>query len=78
MVVVSVPVLNEPDVPDAPLGEELHEALLVDDHEIVVLELYATNVDATESDTVGLVGAAPTVIVTFLLADPPEPVHVTA
>jgi len=65
-------------VPEAPLGEEVHEVLLVDEKVTVVLELYATNVDATESDTVGLVGAAPTVIVTFLLADPPEPVHVTA
>ena len=62
---VRAPVLNDPDVPEAPLGEDVHAVLLVDDHVMVVLESYATNVDAAESDTVGLVGAAPTTIVTL-------------
>jgi len=62
--VVSAPVLNEPDVPEAPLGEEVHEVLSVDDHVIVVLELYAIEADAALTFTVG-VGAAPTIIVTI-------------
>lgn len=53
MVVVSAPVLNEPDVPEAPLGEEVHEVPLVDDHVIVVLALYAIEVDAALTLTVG-------------------------
>jgi len=71
-VAVSAPVLNEPDVPEAPLGEEVHEALLVDDHEIVVLALYAIEVDAAESDTVGGI-----VLLVLLIVEvvPPPPPH---
>ena len=49
---VSTPVLNEPDVPEAPLGEEVHALLLVDEKVTVVLALYGIEVDAAESDTV--------------------------
>ena len=54
--------LNEPEVPDAPLGEEVHEVLLVDDQLIVVPAPYAIEVDAAVTDTVGAIAEA-TVIV---------------
>lgn len=59
---VSAPVLNEPVVPDPPPAGEVHEVLLVDDQVISVLVLFAIEVDAAESVTVGAVAEA-TVIV---------------
>jgi len=61
-VAVSAPVLNEPVVPDPPPAGEVHEVLLVDDQVISVLVLFAIEVDAAESVTVGAVAEA-TVIV---------------
>ena len=53
--------LNEPDAPDAPLGEEVHEVLLVEAQLMVVLAPLAIEVDVAETDTVGV--AAATLIV---------------
>jgi hypothetical protein len=41
VVLVSLGVVKVPDTPLSPLGEEVHAVLLVDDHVISVVELYA-------------------------------------
>jgi hypothetical protein len=61
--VVNAPVPNEPEMPDAPLGDEVHEVLLVEDQLMVVLAPFAMDVDAAETDTVGTAEA--TLIVNF-------------
>ncbi|MCR4303507.1 MAG: hypothetical protein NUV63_04660 [Gallionella sp.] len=65
VVAVSAPVLKEPVVPDPPVPEEeVHEVLLVDDHEMVVLAPFAIEDDVVDTDTAGAL-AEPTVIVMF-------------
>jgi hypothetical protein len=55
VVAVSAPVPNEPDVPVPPPPDELHEVLLVDVQEMVVLALYAIEDESAEIDTLGAV-----------------------
>jgi hypothetical protein len=54
-VAVSAPVLKEPVAPAPSPLEEVHEVLLTDDHEIVVLAPFEMEVDAAEMFTVGMV-----------------------
>jgi hypothetical protein len=77
VVVVSAPVLNEPVVPDPPPAVEVQEVLLVDDQFILVLVLYAIEVDDAETDTEGAVADDATLTVVLWLAEPPAPTHVT-
>ena len=71
LVVVSAPVLNDPDV--APPWSQ--DVALVEEYEIVDEPLYKTDVGEAETETVG--GGLPTLTVTLLLPDPPGPVQVT-
>jgi hypothetical protein len=64
VVVVKAGVLNEPEVPVPPPPDEEHEVLLVDDHETVVLALYAIELDVAAMVTVGVM-AGRTVIIVF-------------
>jgi hypothetical protein len=58
VVVVRAPVLNEPVVPVPPPPVEVHEALSVDDQLMVVLALYAIEVEVAERVMVGALEAA--------------------
>jgi len=64
VVAVNAPVLKEPLVPVLPPPEEVHEVLLIDDQLMVVLALYAMDVEVAVTDTVGAgVTGSDTVIV---------------
>lgn len=73
----SAPVLNEPVVPVPPPAGEVQEVLLVDDQFMLVLVLYAIEVDDAETDTVGALADDATLTVVLWLAAPPAPTHVT-
>ena len=68
LVVVSAPVLKVPVVPVPPPPDEVHEVLLFDDQLMVVPELYGTEVDTAETDTVTAVGEGATSTVILALA----------
>ena len=53
VLVVREPVEKEPEVPVAPVGEEEQEVAFVEDQAMVVLVLYAREVEPAETVTVG-------------------------
>ena len=77
MVVVSAPLASDPDRPLAPDQPPLavHEVAFVLDHASVEVAPDAIAVRDAVNVSVGA-GAAPTVIDTLRLTEPPAPVHV--
>ena len=53
MLLVNAGVVNVPDVPVIPLGDDEHEVLRVDDQVIVVVALYAMAADDAEMVMIG-------------------------
>lgn len=64
--------VNEPVVPVPPLPDEEHEVLLVDVQEMVVLVLYAIEVDAAESVIVGVLEIT-AALEAVVVVEPPPP-----